>query len=560
MNYLDYGVIALYSIVMLGIGFFVKDCKTKTDFFQGGRSFGWLALLLSIMATQLSAISFISAPAFVGFKVGGGLKWLTFEFAVPLAMIFVALVIVPPLYRSGVVSAYEFLEKRFGRSTRLLVSGVFLLSRGASTGVSVYILAVIMEAMFQISFWESIILVCVITVLYSLKGGMRAVIISDAVQMVILVASIFVCLGYAFYNIGGWSNFIAAVDPARMRIMDFSKLGFNNDEYGMLPMLLGGLFMYMSYYGTDQTQVQRALAAKDLKTVRKTYVYNGIVRFLVTLAYCSMGLVIGTYMLAKPELVAIVGNKPDMMLPTFMRYCLPNGAMGFVLVGILSAAMSTYSSVFNSLSAVTIEDFLSCGREIDPKTYVRWSRLISLFWMLVCVVVAFFVGDFADTVIEAINKIGSLFYGPILMLFLLAILSKKTTGLGVNIGLLAGVAANIYVWKCEPQIFWFWWNVIGASVTFMVVYIVRFLHPLALRLLKYSEGKSEFSPEMSLNLQHNSMATFPISKESLEKYLTNKDNNLFEPKPIIWNQRLIVYSLTFFYIMLLVSYVLERIL
>ena len=560
MNYLDYGVIALYSIVMLGIGFFVKDCKTKTDFFQGGRSFGWLALLLSIMATQLSAISFISAPAFVGFKVGGGLKWLTFEFAVPLAMIFVALVIVPPLYRSGVVSAYEFLEKRLGRSTRLLVSGVFLLSRGASTGVSVYILAVIMEAMFQISFWESIILVCVITVLYSLKGGMRAVIISDAVQMVILVASIFVCLGYAFYNIGGWSNFIAAVDPARMRIMDFSKLGFNNDEYGMLPMLLGGLFMYMSYYGTDQTQVQRALAAKDLKTVRKTYVYNGIVRFLVTLAYCSMGLVIGTYMLAKPELVAIVGNKPDMMLPTFMRYCLPNGAMGFVLVGILSAAMSTYSSVFNSLSAVTIEDFLSCGREIDPKTYVRWSRLISLFWMLVCVVVAFFVGDFADTVIEAINKIGSLFYGPILMLFLLAILSKKTTGLGVNIGLLAGVAANIYVWKCEPQIFWFWWNVIGASVTFMVVYIVRFLHPLALRLLKYSEGKSEFSPEMSLNLQHNSMATFPISKESLEKYLTNKDNNLFEPKPIIWNQRLIVYSLTFFYIMLLVSYVLERIL
>ena len=560
MNYLDYGVIALYAIAMLGIGFFVKDCKTKTDFFQGGRSFGWLALLLSIMATQLSAISFISAPAFVGFKADGGLKWLTFEFAVPLAMIFVALVIVPPLYRSGVVSAYEFLEKRFGRSTRLLISGVFLVSRSAATGVSVYILAVIMEAMFQITFWQSIILVCVITVLYSLKGGMRAVIISDAVQMVILVLSIFVCLGYGFYNIGGWSNFTAAVDPARMRIMDFSKLGFNKDEYGMLPMLLGGLFMYMSYYGTDQTQVQRALAAKDLKTVRKTYVLNGIVRFLVTLAYCSMGLVIGTFMLSKPDLVAIVGNKPDMMLPTFMRYCLPNGVMGFVLVGILSAAMSTYSSVFNSLSAVTIEDFLSYKRKLDPATYVRWSRLLSLFWMLVCVVVAFFVGDFANTVIEAINKIGSLFYGPILMLFLLAILSKKTTGLGVNIGLLAGVASNIYVWKCEPQIFWFWWNVIGATVTFMVVYIVRFLQPLALRLFEYLDEKSQCSHEMGLSLQYNSMVAFPISKESIEKCLTNKDNNLFEPKPIVWNQRLIVYSLSFFYFMFLVSYVLERIL
>ena len=233
MNYLDYGVIALYSLALLGIGFFVKDSKTKTDFFQGGRSFGWLALLLSMMATQLSAVSFISAPAFVGFKAGGGLKWLTFEFAVPLAMIFVALVIVPPLYRSGVVSAYEFLEKRFGRSTRLLISGVFLLSRSASTGVTVYILAVMMEAMFQITFWQSIVLVCVITVLYSLKGGMRAVIISDAVQMVILVVSIFVCLGFGFYHIGGWSGFTAAVDPARMRIMDFSKLGFNKDEYGI---------------------------------------------------------------------------------------------------------------------------------------------------------------------------------------------------------------------------------------------------------------------------------------------------------------------------------------
>ena len=266
MNYLDYIVISTYILAMLVIGFYVKDSKNGADFFQGGRNFGWFTLLLSIMATQLSAISFISAPAFVGFKAGGGLKWLTFEFAVPLAMILIAVVIIPPLYRSGVVSAYEFLEKRFGRSTRLLISGVFLVSRSAATGVSVYTLAMIMETMFGISFWESIVLVCVITALYSLKGGMKAVVISDAVQMIILVVSIVVCLGYGFHHIGGWSGFTASVDPSRLKIMDFSKFGFNNDEYGMLPMLLGGFFLYASYYGTDQTQVQRALAAKDLKT------------------------------------------------------------------------------------------------------------------------------------------------------------------------------------------------------------------------------------------------------------------------------------------------------
>ncbi len=561
MNYLDYTIISLYVLAMLGIGFFVKDCKNSVDFFQGGRNFGWFTLLLSVMATQLSAISFISAPAFVGFKTGGGLKWLTFEFAVPLAMIFVAAVIIPPLYRSGVVSVYEFLEKRFGRSTRLLISGVFLLNRSAATGVSVYILAVIMEVMFQIPYWQSIVLVCIITVLYSLKGGMRAVVISDAVQMVILIGSIFVCLGYGFYYIGGWSGFTASVDPARMKIMDFSKLGFNNDQYGMLPMLLGGLFLYMSYYGADQTQVQRALAAKDLKTVRKTFVINGIARFGVTLAYCSMGLIVGTFMLTKPEMVKIIGDKPDLMLPTFMRYYLPNGMMGFVLIGILSAAMSTYSSVFNSLSAVTIEDFLSIGKTIDPKTYVRWSRLLSLFWMLVCVIISFFVGNFAKTVIEAINQIGSLVYGPILMLFLLAILSKKTTGLSVNIGLVAGIAANIYVWKCQPQIFWFWWNVIGTTVTFVVVCIVRFLHPFALDLMYYWDKNAQFVQNMGLtNLQQNSMITFPVSKESIEKCLTNKDNNLFEPRPIVWNRQIIGYSMAFFLLMIFVSFLLERIL
>jgi SSS family transporter len=561
MNYLDYVIITMYIVAMLAIGYFVKDSKNGKEFFNGGRNFGWKPLLLSVMATQLSAVSFISAPAFVGFKAGGGLKWLTFEFAVPIAMIFIAAVIVPPLYRSGVISAYEFLEKRFGRSTRLLISGVFLISRSAATGVSVYALSMIMETMFQISFWESISLVCFITTLYSLKGGMRAVIISDAVQMVILVASIFVCSGFAILNIGGWSGFKATVDPERLKIMDFSKLGLFGDEYGMLPMLLGGLFLYISYYGTDQTQVQRALAAKNLKTVRQTYLMNGIIRFFVTLAYCSMGLVIGAFMRSKPEMVALIGNKADRMLPIFMLNYLPNGVIGFVLVGILAAAMSTYSSIFNSLSAVTMEDFLARDKRLDAKNYIFWSRVASFFWMSVCVVVACFVGDFATTVIEAINKIGSLFYGPILMLFLLAILSKRTTSLGVNCGLIVGVLTNIYVWKCQPQIFWFWWNLIGAVATFVVVYLVRVLQPLLVLFFdKY--GDFLFMPKDLgyENLQHNSILSFSISQQMFKKHPSNTEQNDFQIEPIVWNKHLIRFSIAFFLLMIVISYFLERIL
>jgi solute carrier family 5 (sodium-dependent multivitamin transporter), member 6 len=554
MNYLDYFIILVYAMAMLGIGIFVKDSKNGADFFHGGRNFGWFSLLMSVMATQLSAVSFISAPAFVGFKTGGGLKWLTFEFAVPIAMIFIASVIVPPLYRSGVVSAYEFLEKRFGRSTRLLISGVFLFSRSAATGVSVYALAMIMETMFHFSFWQSITLVCFVTAIYSLKGGMRAVIISDAVQMVVLFVSILVCFIYGYYHIGGWSGFKVSVDPQRLVIMDWSKLGFNGDEYGMLPMLLGGLFLYVSYYGTDQTQVQRALAAKNLKTVRKTYLLNGIVRFLVTLTYCTMGLIVGALMLKNPNMVALIGNKADRMLPIFMLHYLPNGIMGFVLVGILAAAMSTYSSIFNSLSAVTMEDFLDRGKQLESKTYILWSRLASLFWMSVCVFVACFVGDFAPTVIEAINKIGSLFYGPILMLFVLAILTKKTTALGVNMGLLAGVATNFYLWKYEPQIFWFWWNFIGAMVTFIVVHMVRILYPIFVILTESNAQNATYS-----QLQQNSLASFSIPTK-LKKYFLYRKSNFLDLEPVRWNKQIIGLSVAFFAFMIVVSYWLERIL
>ena len=384
---------------------------------------------------------------------------------------------------------------------------------------------------------------------------------SDAVQMIILVVSIVVCLGYGFHHIGGWSGFTASVDPSRLKIMDFSKFGFNNDEYGMLPMLLGSFFLYASYYGTDQTQVQRALAAKDLKTVRKTYLMNGIVRFFVTLTYCLMGLIVGAFMLSKPEMVAAIGNRPDRMLPIFMLNYLPNGMMGFVLVGILSAAMSTYSSVFNSLAAVTIEDFWAQGRKIAPKTYVLCSRLASLFWMLVCVVVACFVGDFATTVIEAINKIGSLFYGPILMLFILAILSRRTTTLSANIGLIAGVAMNIYVWKCQPQIFWFWWNVIGAVTTFLVVYLIRFVHIFFVFVLENFSLGFLVPQNIALDdLQKNSLMPFPISRQLFKKLLSFQKYKPFERDVIIWSKPLIGYSLAFFALMILISFLLERIL
>jgi len=487
MNYVDYIIIVVYLVGFLGIGYLFKENNSSGDYFLGGRSMGWFPLSLSTMATQLSAISFISAPAFVGLKEGGGLQWLTYEFGVPLAMAFLLIAVIPTLYKSGIVSVYEYLEKRFDASSRLLISFVFQISRSVATGVMVYTMALILQATVGINFWVSILIIGVITLVYSFQGGMKAVIWGDVIQMIILFLGIVICLIYGISELGGFDNFLTHVDKDRLTAVDFSKWGFNNgdkqDEFGFWPMVIGGFFLYASYYGTDQTQSQRLLSASGMPTIKKLLLANGLFRFPLTLTYCIMGLVLGTLLLQdagfqelmestyQANIGNLEGKKADLMVPVFIINYLPNGVIGILIVAIMSAAMSSLSSTVNSLSAVTMEDFVKRFKpDMDDKSYVMNSRLLSLFWGLVCLFFAFFAGNIEGTVIEVINKVSSVFYGPILAAFILAILTKKTHALGANIGIVVGVLFNMYLWLYVPEVFWFWWNAIGCLVTMVVAW------------------------------------------------------------------------------------------
>lgn len=479
MNVLDYGIVILYIGGFLYLGYRFKNQADKNDYYLGGRSFGWFPLAMSTAATQLSAVSFISAPAFVGLKKGGGMIWLTYEFAVPLAMIFLMVVLVPTFYKSGIVSVYEFLEKRFGPSTRVLLSIVFQISRAFGTGVMIYTVAIILESVMEIPMWQSIVLIGIVTMIYSYQGGMKAVVYGDMIQMIILFIGIIICFGFGLKELGGWGEFLDKVDPERITAVDFSSLGFDGDQFGFWPMLIGGFFLYVSYYGTDQSQVQRLLSASSMKTMRQTLLCNGLMRFPITFAYCIMGLVLGTLALSQTDFISqIPADQPDRMIPIFIRDFLPSGVVGLLIVAIFSAAMSSLSSAINSLSAASVEDLFARGKEVGEKAYMRLSHLTALFWGVVCVVIAFFVGDIADTVIEAINKVGSVSFGPILATFVMAILVKRISTKGANIGLLVGVAVNVYLWLFVPEIFWFWWNAIGAVVTFVVAYLVSMVAPV----------------------------------------------------------------------------------
>ncbi len=477
MNLLDWLIVIVYAGGLLFLGYyFSKNQKDTKDYFLAGRAFGWFPIALSTMATQLSAISFISAPAFVGLRENGGLKWLGFEFAVPLAMIFLMYVIIPPLYKSGVISIYGYLEERFGLSTRLIVSVVFQLSRAFASGISVYALAIVLSAVLNIPIWVTIIIAGIVTLIYSTLGGMKAVVYTDVIQMIILVLGIVICGWVGLNELGGWGNFAAQVDRSRLFAVNFTDFGIGKgSEFGFLPMVIGGFFLYASYYGCDQTQAQRALTGKSFAQVKTALLVNGLFRFPVTLSYCIVGLIIGTFALSNSEFFNLIPkDRTDYMIPIFIVNFMPNGLIGILVVAILSAAMSSLSSTMNSLAAVTVEDLIVRRRSIklSNEKYVQYSRWFTIFWGIVCIVVAFLAGNIASTVIEAINKIGSLFYGPILATFLLAILSKKVNGTAVNIGLISGVVFNFLLWIfAGGVVFWFWWNFTGAVVTISIAYI-----------------------------------------------------------------------------------------
>jgi SSS family solute:Na+ symporter len=262
-------------------------------------------------------------------------------------------------------------------------------------------------------------------------------------------------------------------------------------------MLVGGFFLYVSYYGCNQTQVQRQLAAKDNDDTNMALFLNGVLRFPIVLAYCFMGVAVGAFatsrgdfleMLPLREVVenGVAAQVPNfnMAVPVFVLEYLPHGAIGLIIVALFAAAMSSLDSTLNSLSATTVRDVID--RFFKPtKTRSQRQQLViskgtTVFWGVACVTFSFFVGGMSDSIIVTINKIGSLVNGPLLATFLLAILTKRTNDRGAVIGILAGFSFNLFLWVAVPGVSWLWWNAIGCGVTFAVGYGASLLMPVPL--------------------------------------------------------------------------------
>lgn len=488
MNQLDWFVIFLYIAIILVLAYYIRKSQHDTDdYYLAGKRMRWWQSGLSTMATQLSAISFVSAPAFVAIKKGGGLKWLSYEFGVPLGLILVMAVIIPYLHRGRYISIYEYLEKRFDIGTRTLVSILFQIGRGLATAVAVLAGGIVLSSALSISTASAIILIGVITIIYDMLGGISMVIISDVLQMGIIFAGILLCGGVALY-FADWNFAWSVLSPERITILDFSNWGFSQEgKYSFWPMTIGGIFLYASYYGCDQSQVQRELTVKNVDEVRKSLLVNALGRFPLVFLYCMIGVFVGALFVHPESLTQIASvmntdsesirhtlqNDPDRMIPFFILTYLPHGVIGFLFVAIMAALMSSLDSGLNSLSASTMVDIYKrfLKPDADERHYLIASRAITCFWGIFCIATALIFASSAEairqTTIVLINAIGSMLYGPILAAFVLGMMTKWAKSGAVKLGVIAGIIANLCLWQFT-SISWLWWNFAGFLTSFIV--------------------------------------------------------------------------------------------
>ena len=484
LTQLDWTIICAYLAGIMGFAIWLsRGQNSREDYYVGSRRVGPWPVALSIMATQCSTNSILGAPAFVAFAAGGGLVWLQYELALPLAMIFLILFVMPLFRHLKLVSIYEYLELRFDLRTRLALSGLFLFIRAFATAVTVYSIALVIDLITGVGFFWSVMLLGTFTVVYDIFGGIRGVIYSDVIQLLILVMVLTLLLVLLTDSAGGFTALFNDFDPQRRQAIDLSHHGFGDGHtFAFWPMLIGGFFLYVSYYGCDQSQVQRSLSTEGIDQTNQALFLNGLLRFPLVALYCLVGVGIAVLAADNPDFLQLLPTNNgipeyNLAVPVYMLMALPAGLVGLAMVALFAAAMSSLDSVINSLSATTMEDFVRrfSSRQRTDHEELMLSRWLTVFWGVVTLTMSFFVGDIAPTVLEAINKIGSLANGPILAVFMLGFFVERVTGPLATLGLLLGIAVNGVLWVAAPSVSWLWWNPIGFAAAFLIPVVISFL-------------------------------------------------------------------------------------
>jgi len=468
LNKLDFAIIALYlaGITLFGLRFRKKQ-RTLRDYFLAGRDIPWWAISLSIVAAETSTLTIISIP---GLAYDTNLTFLQVVMGYVIGRIIISFLLLPHYFRGDLYTAYELIERRFGRALRSFTAGLFLLTRSAAEGVRVYAVSIVVSIALGTGQVASIAIITALTLIYTFEGGLAAVIWTDVVQTAIYVVGTLIGLFTITHLVpGGWGAIHSAAAAAgKLQVFNFTPNFWI--PYTFWSGVIGGAIFTTASHGTDQLIVQRLLAARGRKQSVTALISSGVAILFLFVLFLIVGVMLWAYY----HVPSSVFGRPDRIYPTFIVTKLPHGISGLLIAAILAAAMSNLSAALNSLSSSAIMDFYARLRpQSDEQTNMRLSRVATLIWAFILFALAIIALHKAGRVVEVGLQIASVAYGALLGAFLLGVLTKRANQPGVFVGMLCGFSVELYLWR-GTHVPWTWWVMVGSGVTFFVGWIVSF--------------------------------------------------------------------------------------
>lgn len=557
MQTLDWIVLLSTLLLIVAYGTWqTRGSKNVQDYLKGGNTSKWWTIGLSVMATQASAITFLSTP---GQAFNDGMGFVQFYFGLPIAMIVICMVFIPLYHKLKVYTAYEFLENRFDLKTRTLTAILFLIQRGLAAGITIFAPAIILSAVLGWNLLLLNILIGVMVIIYTVSGGTRAVNVTQKHQMIVIFTGMIIAFVIILNKLPADITFAKALDIAgasgKMEVLDFS---FNlNNRYTFWSGIIGGTFLMLSYFGTDQSQVQRYLSGKSLKEMQLGLIFNGLLKVPMQFFILLVGVMVfvfyqfnpapvnfnptatqlvldsdyadayqalqleqdmvfkdkqnlinryqenksinhakyiylaneandeirkeGRYLIDKAseaKQIKMESNDKDYVFIHFILNNLPRGLIGLLLAVILSAAMSSTASELNALASTTTIDLYKRNTpNKSEREMVKVSKWFTLAWGIIAIGVAC-IANLAENLIQLVNIIGSIFYGNVLGIFLLAFFYKKVKGNAVFIAALITQALVIGLFLLnEYEIInlpFLWLNFVGCLLVIAIALVISF--------------------------------------------------------------------------------------
>jgi SSS family solute:Na+ symporter len=439
---IDLAIVIAYLLGVTALGmWFRRGSQDAREYFLGGRTAPWWALAFSIVATETSTLTIIGTPAI---SYGGNLTFLQLVFGYLIGRVLIVLLFLPGYFRGEFLTAYALIEKRFGARARAVAATTFLVTRAVAEGVRVSAIALVVSVVLGTSERLAVLVVIALTVLYTLEGGMKAVIWTDVAQLLLYLTGSAVTFWVLLHRIpGGWSEVtqVATAAGHKLQVFDFSFHWAT--KYTFWSGLIGGAFLTMASHGTDQTIVQRLLAARDQRDSRRALLASGGIVFMQFALFLLIGVLL--YVFAQHTPLLAPGERTDRILPLFLVCEMPAGLAGLLLASIVAVAMSNASGSLNSLAASSLLDFSRIrGRDAEPANFLKTSRRMTLVWGLVLMGFGFVKWG---PLLEAGLTVAALPLGSLLGLFLLGTLDRKANARGALVGMFVGLSAILCVFR-----------------------------------------------------------------------------------------------------------------